>query len=64
MINTEDFAFATMTNGYEWLTPGGRILQQKEASDNQFATAVNYMQFVCYDPARQLKATGVDITPD
>ena len=60
LLNTNDFAFASMTNGYEWLTPGGRVLQQKEGSDNQFATAVNYLNFVCYDPKRQMKVTGVD----
>ena len=60
LMNTADFAFASMTSGYEWLTPGGRVLQQKEGSDNQFATAVNYLNFVCYDPKRQMKITGVD----
>lgn len=62
IINTNNFAFITATNGYEWLTKGGRILTQKEGSDNQFATAVNDIQFVCYDPARQGKLHGITST--
>jgi len=59
MINTSDFAFASMTQGYEWVNDGGRILTQKEASDNLFASAVNYLNMVCYDPGRQMKMTGI-----
>jgi hypothetical protein len=58
-INTNDFAFANATNGYQWLTKGGRILTQKEGSDNQFATAVNYTNLVCFDPQRQCKMYGI-----
>jgi hypothetical protein len=60
MINTNDFKFASATNGYEWLTnDGGGILSQKESSDNKFATAVDYRQFVCYDPQKQCKIFGI-----
>lgn len=59
MINTNDFTFATATNGYEWLTKGGAILTQKEGSDNQFATAVDYRNLVCFDPAKQCKIYGI-----
>ncbi len=60
MINTNDFAFAEMTNGYEWVNQGGgRVLTQKEGSDNKFAAAVSYMNMVCNDPQRQLKAYGI-----
>ncbi len=60
MLNTADFAFARATNGYEWLTPGGRILQQKEGSDNKFATAVDYRQLVCFSPKPQVKMYGIE----
>lgn len=60
LINTNDFKFASATNGYEWLTnDGGGILSQKEGSDNKFATAVDYRQFVCYDPQKQTKIIGI-----
>ncbi len=55
MINTNDFAFASASNGYQWLTGGQGVLRQKEGSDAQFATAVNYINFVCFDPHRQVK---------
>lgn len=59
MLNTNDFAFVTATNGYEWLTKGDRILTQKEGSDNQFASAVNDVNLVCYDPKKQAKIYGI-----
>lgn len=59
-LNTNDFAFITATNGYEWVTKeGGKIVTQKEGSDNVFASAVNYLQFVCYDPQKQGKIYGI-----
>ena len=60
MLDTNAFKFAKMTAGWDWLTPGGAIMNQKEASDNQFATAVNYCQFLCLDPFKQLKIHSVD----
>jgi hypothetical protein len=60
MINTGDFAFATMTNGYEWVNQGGgQVMTQKEGSDGKFATAVNYLNFICNDPYKQMKITGI-----
>ena len=61
MLNTGDFAFAQMTNGYEWLGKGGRILTQKEGSDAQFATAVWYGNLVCNNPQGQLKGYGITV---
>jgi hypothetical protein len=58
MINTADFAFVRPTgwSGYRWLTgAGGDILTQKEGSDNKFASAVDYFNFVCTNPAKQIK---------
>jgi len=61
LMNTNDFSFASMTNGYQWLNRDGRILTQKEGSDAQFATAVDYMNFVCNDPKRQIKMYGITV---
>jgi hypothetical protein len=60
MMNTGDFAFASMTNGYEWVNQGGgQVLTQKETSDGKFATAVNYLNFICNDPYKQMKIKGI-----
>ena len=59
MINASDFKFAKATNGFEWIEEGGRILRNKESSDNMFGTALNYLNFVCENPKGQLKATGI-----
>ena len=62
LINTNDFAFMRPPgrNGFQWLTSeGGRVLRQKEGSDNQFATAVDYFSFVCTDPGKQAKLYGI-----
>ena len=61
LMNTADFAFASMTNGYKWLNQGGRILTQKEGSDAQFATAVDYMNFVCNNPRKQMKLYNITV---
>ncbi|GAG36738.1 unnamed protein product, partial [marine sediment metagenome] len=61
IMNTNDFQFATMTNDFEWIADGGQILRNKENSDNMFATAVNYLQFVCNDPGRQMKGYGITV---
>lgn len=63
LLNTGAFAFATMTNGYQWVNDGGRILTQKEGSDSKWASAVNYVNFVCNDPYRQLKAHSFSTDP-
>lgn len=60
MINTKDFAFCTASNGYKWiLGDGNNVLQQSHTKDTKFASAVNYLQFVCFDPGRQYKGYGV-----
>jgi hypothetical protein len=62
MINTADFAFLRPPgmSGFKWLTgEGGGVLTQKHASDNKFASAVDYVQLVCYDPGRQTKIFGI-----
>jgi hypothetical protein len=62
LINTNDFAFMRPPgrSGYEWLTgDGGDIIRKKEASDNYFASAVDYMQFVCFDPGKQCKMYAI-----
>lgn len=59
MLNTNDFRFATMSNGWEWLLGGGRTFQQSHTKDTSFATAVNYLNLVCEEPQNQLKATNI-----
>jgi len=59
MLNTNDFKFAKASNGFEWIEDGGGVMRNKEGSDNQFATAINYCEFVCENPNGQLKATGL-----
>ena len=61
ILNTNAFKFlqSPKTNGFNWIESGGQILRPKEGSDAMFATAVNYMQFVCEDPKGQAKITGL-----
>jgi hypothetical protein len=62
LINVNDFAFVRPAGmqGYKWLTgQGGSVLNQKEDSDNQFATAVAYWQFCCMKPDKQIKLHGI-----
>jgi len=60
LLNTNDFKFAKATNGFEWTEgDGGRVLRNKEGSDNMFGSALNYMNFVCENPKGQFKATGL-----
>lgn len=60
MINTNDFKFASATNGYKWRTgKDNGILTGAEGSDNFFATAVDYRQLVCFDPQKQCKIYGI-----
>ncbi len=58
LINTADFAFVRPTgwSGYRWLTgTGGDILTQKDNADSKFASAVDYFNFVCTNPGKQIK---------
>jgi hypothetical protein len=59
MLNTNAFKYAKATDGFNWIEEGGRILRNRETSDNLFGTAVNYCEFVCEDPKGQLKATNL-----
>jgi hypothetical protein len=62
LINTSDFAFMRPPgwDGYRWLTgDSGNILTQKQGTDSQFATAVDYWNFVCMDPGKQIKLYGI-----
>jgi hypothetical protein len=59
MLNTNDFKFAKASNGFEWIDDNGSVMRNKEGSDNQFASAINYCEFVCENPNGQLKATGL-----
>lgn len=61
VLNTNDFAFAQMgTDGFRWvLGDSNNVLVQSHGRDTKFASAVCYMQFVCYDPGRQAKLYNV-----
>lgn len=59
MLNTNDFAFAS-NQMFEWvLGDGGQVLVQSHTGDNKFASAVQYMNFVCFDPYRQGKGYSI-----
>jgi hypothetical protein len=59
VINTSDFAFA-QNSPIEWvLGDGGNVLVQSHTGDNKFASAVQYVNFVCFDPYRQAKGYSV-----
>jgi hypothetical protein len=63
MINTNDFAFTTATNGYQWvLGDGQNVLQQHHTKDTKFASALNYINFVCFNPGAQYKGYGITET--
>lgn len=62
LINTKDFAFMRPPgmNGFKWLEgDGGNVLRKKEGSDNYFMSAVDYVQFVCFDAGAQSKLYGI-----
>jgi hypothetical protein len=59
VINTNDFAFC-QNSPLTWvLGDGGNILVQSHTGDNKFASAVQYVNFVCFDPYRQAKGYSV-----
>jgi len=62
MLNTGDFKFARATPGFTWIESGGKIMRDYETVDAMFATAVDYVNFVCENPRGQLKATGISYT--
>lgn len=59
MLNTNDFKFAKATNGFEWAEEGGKVFRNYETKDAMYATAVNYMDFVCENPNGQFKANNL-----
>ena len=59
VINTDDFAFAENRPMHWRLGDGGNALVQSHTGDNQFATMVHYVQFVCYNPYTQGKGYNV-----
>jgi len=59
VINTDDFAFC-QNSPIEWvLGDGGQVLVQSHTGDNKFATAVQYVNFVCFDSYRQAKGHSI-----
>jgi len=59
MMNTSDFAFCENSPLHWVLGDGGNTLIQSHTGDNKFASAVHYVNLVCFDPYRQAK--GYDI---
>jgi hypothetical protein len=59
VIDTNAFAFAS-NSPFTWvLGDGGNILVQSHTGDNKFASAVQYMNFVCFDAYRQAKGYSI-----
>ena len=59
MINTNDFAFAQNAPMTWLLGDGQNALIQSHTGDNKFATMIQYVNFVCFDPRRQAKGFSV-----
>ncbi len=59
VLDTNDFAFVE-NSPLNWvLGDGGNILIQSHAGDNKFASAVHYVNMVCYDAYRQAKGFSI-----
>jgi hypothetical protein len=59
IMDTNDFAFAE-NSPLSWvLGDGGNVLIQSHTGDNKFASAVHYVNFVCFDAYRQAKGYGI-----
>ncbi len=59
IMDTNDFAFAE-NSPLSWvLGDGGNVLIQSHTGDNKFASAVHYVNFVCFDAYRQAKGFSV-----
>lgn len=59
MLNTNDFAFA-QSGPFSWvLGDGGNVLVQSHTGDTKFASAVQYVNLVCFDPYRQGKGYSI-----
>jgi len=59
VMNTNDFAFAENSPITWVLGDGGNILIQSHTGDNKFASAVQYVNLVCFDAWRQAKGYSV-----
>lgn len=60
LIKASDFKWAKATDGFVWVTnENGGIVRQREASDNLYASAVNYCNLVCENPHQQMKVDGL-----
>ena len=59
VLDTNDFAFAENRPMHWRLGDGGNALVQSHTGDNQFATMVHYVNFVCYNPYMQGKGFSV-----
>ena len=59
MLNTNDFAFAQNAPMTWILGDGQNALIQSHTGDNKFATMIQYVNFVCFDPRRQAKGFAV-----
>lgn len=59
IINTNDYAFSENAPMNWVLGDGGNILVQSHTGDNKFASAVHYVNFVCFDPYRQAKGYSI-----
>ena len=59
VLDTGAFAFC-QNSPLEWvLGDGGNVLVQSHTGDNKFASAVQYLNFVCFDAYRQAKGYGI-----
>lgn len=59
ILDTNDFAFVENRPMHWRLGDGGSVLVQSHTGDNQFATLVHYVNFVCFNPYIQGKGYGV-----
>ena len=62
IINTNDFAFVENRPMHWRLGDGGNVLVQSHTGDNQFASAVHYVNFVCFNPYTQGKGFSISQT--
>jgi hypothetical protein len=59
VMNTNDFAFCENSPLHWVLGDGGNVLVQSHTGDNKFASAVHYVNFVCFDAYRQAKGYSI-----
>jgi hypothetical protein len=59
MMDTADFAFCENSPLHWVLGDGNNVLIQSHTGDNKFASAVHYVNFVCFDAYRQAKGHSI-----